>query len=117
MKKVITRIISFISFALVAIEAFNKISLYFVNKKTRVTPIVDKTYTWRFGDIKYMEKGKGTKSALEEIKDLYGFETAAIVSMADVVECLHNKPCNGEVLIDDAMKASIDTYYEQYGVK
>ena len=60
MKKVITRIISFISFALVAIEAFNKISLYFVNKKTRVTPIVDKTYTWRFGDIKYMEKGKGT---------------------------------------------------------
>lgn len=59
MKKLITHIISFISFVLIAIEAFNKISLYFVNKKNRVTPIVDKTYTWRFGDIKYMEKGKG----------------------------------------------------------
>jgi len=64
-----------------------------------------------------MEKGKGTKSALEEIKDLYGFETAAIVSMADVVEHLYNNPCNGEVLIDDTMKASIDAYYAQYGAK
>ena len=64
-----------------------------------------------------MERGKGEQSALQEISELYGFPTAAIVSMADVVECLHNKPCNGEILIDDAMKASIDAYYEQYGAK
>ncbi len=64
-----------------------------------------------------MERGKGEQSALQEISELYGFPTAAIVSMADVVECLHNKPCNGEVLIDDAMKASIDAYYAQYGAK
>lgn len=64
-----------------------------------------------------MERGKGEQSALQEIAELYGFPTAAIVSMADVVECLHNKPCNGEVLIDDAMKASIDAYYAQYGAK
>ena len=64
-----------------------------------------------------MERGKGEQGALQEIAELYGFPTAAIVSMADVVEHLHNKPCNGEVLIDDTMKASIDAYYEQYGVK
>ncbi|MBP3610737.1 MAG: orotate phosphoribosyltransferase [Lachnospiraceae bacterium] len=64
-----------------------------------------------------MERGKGEQSALQEIAELYGFPTAAIVSMADVVECLHNKPCNGEILIDDAMKASIDAYYAQYGAK
>ena len=64
-----------------------------------------------------MERGKGEQSALQEISELYGFPTAAIVSMADVVECLHNKPCNGEVLIDDAMKASIDAYYALYGAK
>ncbi len=62
-----------------------------------------------------MEKGKGTKSALEEIKELYGFETAAIVSMAEVTEHLYNKPYNGKVVIDDALKAAIDAYYEQYG--
>ncbi len=63
-----------------------------------------------------MEKGKGTKSALEEIKELYGFETAAIVSMAEVTEHLYNKPYNGKVIIDDTLKAAIDAYYEQYGV-
>jgi len=61
------------------------------------------------------ERGKGDKSALDEIKDLYGFETEAIVSMEEVVEALYNKEVNGEVLIDDEMKARIDAYYEQYG--
>ena len=64
-----------------------------------------------------MEKGKGTKSALEEIKELYGFETAAIVSMAEVTEHLYNKPYNGQVVIDDTLKAAIDAYYEQYGAE
>ena len=64
-----------------------------------------------------MEKGKGDKSALEEIKDLYGFETNAIVSMADVVECLYNKEVDGKVIIDDELKGRIDAYYEEYGAK
>ena len=65
-----------------------------------------------------MEVGLGGKvSALEEIKEKYGFDAHAIVSMADVVECLYNKPCNGKIIIDDTLKAAIDAYYEQYGVK
>ncbi|MEG2732528.1 MAG: orotate phosphoribosyltransferase, partial [Clostridium sp.] len=64
-----------------------------------------------------MERGKNTKSALEEIKDLYGFNTSAIVSMDDVVEHLYNKECQGKVIIDDAMKSAIDAYYVQYGAK
>ena len=51
------------------------------------------------------------------MKDLYGFETNAIVTMADVVEHLYNRPCQGRVLIDDTLKAAIDAYYEQYGAK
>ena len=57
------------------------------------------------------------KSALEEVKDLYGFETNAIVTMAEVVEHLYNRECNGEIVIDDTIKAAIDAYYEQYGAK
>lgn len=64
-----------------------------------------------------MEKGKGTKSALEEIQELYGFKANAIVSMADVVEHLYNKECQGRIVIDDKMKEAIDAYYQQYGVK
>lgn len=64
-----------------------------------------------------MERGKGDKSALDEIKDLYGFETNAIVTMKEVVEYLYNKPYKGEIIIDDARKAQIDAYYAQYGVQ
>lgn len=64
-----------------------------------------------------MERGKGEKSALEEIKELYGFETGAIVTMAEVVEYLYQKEYQGKIYIDNTMKASIDAYYEQYGAK
>ncbi len=64
-----------------------------------------------------MERGKGEKSALEEIQDLYGFRANAIVSMADVVEHLYNKECQGQIVIDDTIKAAIDAFYEQYGAK
>ena len=58
------------------------------------------------------ERGKGDKSALEEIKDLYGFETAAIVSMDEVVGYLVEKQ-----VIDDELKGRIDDYYALYGVR
>lgn len=65
-----------------------------------------------------MEKGRDSdKSALEEIKEKYGFDANAIVSMADVVEHLYNKDCNGKVVINDEIKTAIDKYYEQYGAK
>ena len=65
-----------------------------------------------------MEKGKtGSGSALDEIKALYGFDAKAIVTMAEVIEHLYNRECKGRVVIDDKIKAAIDTYYEQYGAK
>ncbi|MCU6762577.1 Orotate phosphoribosyltransferase [uncultured Roseburia sp.] len=64
-----------------------------------------------------MERGKGDKCALDEVKDLYGFETNAIVTMEEVVEYLYNRPCNGKIVIDDTLKAAIDAYYEQYGAR
>jgi len=64
------------------------------------------------------EVGKGgQKCALDEVADLYGFPTAAIVTMAEVTEHLHNRECQGRVVIDDATKAAIDAYYETYGAK
>ena len=64
-----------------------------------------------------MERGQGTKSALEEIQEKYGFPANAIVNMAEVTEHLYNKECGGRVVIDDGIKAAIDAYYEQYGAK
>ncbi len=64
-----------------------------------------------------MERGQGTKSALQEIQENYGLRTAAIVTMAEVVEHLYNRPYKGTVIIDDGLKAAIDAYYLQYGTE
>ncbi|NLM01124.1 MAG: orotate phosphoribosyltransferase [Treponema sp.] len=57
------------------------------------------------------ERGKGSKSALDEITDLYGFPARAIVSMSEVVEALYG------TLINEKTKSAIDAYYTEYGVK
>lgn len=63
-----------------------------------------------------MERGRGAMGALDEIREVYGFPTAAIVSMEDVTEHLYNRECGGSIVIDDAIKEALDAYYEQYGV-
>ena len=84
----------------------------------KVRGAADVTIVGLMVSLNRMEVGKGgEKVALDEVKDLYGFETAAIVDMNDVVEALWNKEVNGVVVIDDTIKAAIDAYYEQYGVK
>ena len=63
-----------------------------------------------------MEKGQGgTLSALDEIKEKYGFDANAIVTMGEVIEYLYNRPYKGQIYIDDKLKAEIDKYYETYG--
>ena len=60
---------------------------------------------------------KGTVSALEEIKEDFGFPTSAIVTMDEVQEYLYNRPIDGKVLIDKKVKKALDQYYAEYGVK
>ena len=65
-----------------------------------------------------MEVGKGGEvTALDEIRDLYGFPTSAIVTMDEVVEQLWNHEVRGRVVIDAEVKARIDAYYELYGAR
>lgn len=84
----------------------------------KVRGAADVTIVGLMVSLDRMEVGKGgAKCALDEVKELYGFETNAIVTMAEVVEKLYNKECGGKILIDDTLKAAIDAYYEQYGAK
>ena len=84
----------------------------------KVKGAADVTIVGLMVSLNRMEKGLDSdKCALDEIKEKYGFDAHAIVTMDDVVERLYNKECQGRVLIDDTLKASIDAYYEQYGSK
>ena len=102
----------------IMIEDVTTSGKYMEETVPKVKGAADVTIVGLMVSLNRMEVGKGgVKCALDEVKELYGFETAAIVDMNEVVECLYNKEVNGEVIIDDTLKAAIDAYYEQYGAK
>lgn len=83
-----------------------------------ITGIADVEVVGLMVSLNREEVGKGGKtSALAEVSERYGFPTAAIVGMSDVCAHLHNRECQGRVVIDDDQLAAINAYYEQYGVK
>ena len=59
----------------------------------------------------------GEVSALDEIRNKYGFSTHAIVTMSEVVEHLSHAEGSAKPLIDSKMKKSLEAYYKEYGVK
>lgn len=82
----------------------------------KVRGAADVTIVGLMVSLNRMEVGQGGKvSALDEIKEKYGFEARAIVTMEEVVEHLYNRTCQGRVVIDDSLKKLIDQYYDQYG--
>ena len=81
----------------------------------KVRGAADVTIVGLMVSLNRMEKGLGgEKSALEEIREKYGFETNAIVTMEEVVEHLYNRTCQGRVVIDDTIKAAIVLQQEFY---
>jgi len=82
----------------------------------KVKGAADVTIIGLMVSLNRQEKGfSSDKSALDEVKEKYGFDAHAIVDMDEVVEHLYNKEYKGKVLIDDTLKSAIDAYYEQYG--
>ena len=82
----------------------------------KVKGAADVTIVGLMVSLNRMEKGLGGKvSALEEIKEKYGFDAHAIVTMQDVIDHLYNRPYKGKVYIDDTLKKAIDEYYAVYG--
>ena len=64
------------------------------------------------------EVGKGGQvSALEEIRQKYGFSASAIVTMEEVTRYLYNRPVDGKIIINDDIKKALDAYYAEYGIK
>lgn len=64
------------------------------------------------------EVGKDTtETALTQVSSLYSMKTSAIVTIHEVAQYLHNREINGEVLIDDATFARMQSYLQEYGAK
>jgi orotate phosphoribosyltransferase len=63
-----------------------------------------------------MERGQGTKSAIQEMRDDFGVAVYSIVTVAEIVEYLYGREIGGTVYIDDVKKALIEDYRKEYGV-
>lgn len=70
-----------------------------------------------FVSVDRMEKGTGDKSALDELREEHGIQVFPIVTVRQIIDYLHNRPVNGTVYIDDAMKTRMEEYLETYGAK
>lgn len=63
-----------------------------------------------------MEKGYNGKTAISEVKEEFNIDTYPIVSVKDIIEILYNKEIDGKIIMNDAIKASIEAYMAEYCV-
>lgn len=64
-----------------------------------------------------MERGTGSKTAIEELKEEYGISTYPIVTVRDIIVNLYGTEIDGTVYIDNEVKKRMEDYLERYCVK
>lgn len=61
-----------------------------------------------------MEKGKGEKTAIEEIFQDFSISTFPIVTVKEIIEALYERPINGKIYITYEVKSKMEAYMEKY---
>ena len=64
-----------------------------------------------------MERGRGEKSALSELRDEFDMPTFAIVTFDEVLAGLHGRELDGRVVLDDRMRERMLEYRAEYGAR
>jgi len=62
-----------------------------------------------------MERGTTSQSALAQLREEFGIRTGSIVTLTEIVEDLHNRRIDGNVVLDDAIHDRIVEYRRTYG--
>ncbi len=73
------------------------------------------TFAALFVSVDRMERGTGDCSTLDELRRDFGIQVHPIVTIRDIMACLHNREVDGRVYIDDAMLGRMEDYLAQYG--
>lgn len=64
-----------------------------------------------------MERGTQDCSTLDELRADHGIAVYPIVTVREIIAFLHNHPIDGQIYIDDAMKARMEAYLAEYGAR
>lgn len=63
-----------------------------------------------------MERGNsGPLSALAQLREEFGIRTAAIVTLAEIMDYLHDREVDGKIVLNDALYDKIVAYRSEYG--
>ena len=77
--------------------------------------IADVTLTALFVSVDRMERGTGEVSTLQELRDTLGLRVYPIVTVREIIDCLHNQKLDGRVVITDEMREKMEAYLALYG--
>ena len=61
-----------------------------------------------------MERGQSGTTAIKEIGAEFGIKVHPIVTVRDIIEHLHGRELDGEVILDDEIRARMEKYLETY---
>ncbi len=61
------------------------------------------------------ERGRGSETALQELSQVYGMKTFAIVTLDEIVAYLRENPVDGRLLLDAPTLERIAAYRAEYG--
>ena len=64
-----------------------------------------------------MERGAAEKSALAEMRDVFGMKTFAIVTLEEIIAFLYKREIDGSVIIGDETMKRIVGYRKQFGCR
>ncbi|NLD94844.1 MAG: orotate phosphoribosyltransferase [Fibrobacter sp.] len=77
--------------------------------------IADVTIAGLVVSVDRMEQGTGTKGALSELRDEFNIPAFSIVSLAEIIEHLHNREIDGTVVLNNDILERIHEYRKLYG--
>lgn len=70
-----------------------------------------------FVSVDRMERGTRDCTTLDELREDYGIQVYPIVTIREVIDCLHNQPVDGKVYIDDDLRERMEAYLTTYGAR
>ena len=79
--------------------------------------VADVRLTALFVSVDRMERGTRDCTTLDELRQDFGIQVYPIVTIREIMDCLHNREADGKVYIDDGMLARMEDYLAQYGAK
>ncbi|MCL2842345.1 MAG: orotate phosphoribosyltransferase [Oscillospiraceae bacterium] len=77
--------------------------------------VADVSLTALYVSVDRMERGTGDVSTLQELQNTLGLNVYPIVTVQEIIQCLHNRKIDGNIIITDAVRENMEAYLTRWG--